>query len=210
MVKPGPVIPARYAEALGDDDPVELQRKAPKRIKKLIRGLSEKELARKPAPEKWSIKEVIAHLADGEFILGARMRFVAAHDRPPLPGYDQDLFVERLGVERVKTGELLEAFAAARSANVGLLRRLPEDAFARIGMHAERGEESIAQMVAMYAGHDRIHERQIEAIRAALAAKPKKARAQKELEPAEHPAEHPAKDSKRGRKKPAGDAAIIA
>ncbi len=165
---PGPVVPERYVNALGGADPVESQRKAPKRIKKLLRGLSEKQLARRPAPNKWSIKEVIAHLADGEVVLGSRLRFVAAMDRPPILGYDQDAFVERLGIERVKTAELFDAFAAVRGANVSLMERLAEDAWRRVGIHSERGEESIETMIVMYAGHDRIHEEQILAIREAL------------------------------------------
>jgi uncharacterized damage-inducible protein DinB len=169
--KPGPVVPERYVKALAGDDPIESQRKAPKRIKKLLRGLSEKELARRPAEGKWSIKEVIAHLADGEVILGSRLRFVAAMDRPPILGYDQDAFVERLGIERVKTSQLFDAFAAVRSANVGLMQRLADEAWQRIGMHSERGEESIETMIVMYAGHDRIHEDQIEAIRTAIRSK---------------------------------------
>jgi hypothetical protein len=158
---PGPVIPERYAKALGEADPIESQRKAPKRVKKLIRGLSEKELSRKPAPGKWSIKEIIAHLADGEVIIGSRERFVAAQDRALLPGYDQDAFVEHLGTDRAKTKDLLQAFAAVRGANVAMLSRLPRASFSHVGLHSERGEESLDAMVRMYAGHDIIHEEQI-------------------------------------------------
>jgi hypothetical protein len=186
-------VPERYVRALDGDDPIESQRKAPKRIAKLLKGLSEKQLARRPAPDKWSIKEVVAHLADGEIVLGSRVRFVAAQDRPLLPGYDQDRFVAGLGVERVSTEDLLEAFAAARALNVALLRRLPKEAFQRIGLHAERGEESIATMVAMYAGHDRIHEQQIAAAREALrAAKAQKKKGKKTREP-----QKPAKKARR-------------
>jgi hypothetical protein len=167
---PTSAIPQRYVDALGDADPIESQRKAPKRIKKLVKGMSEKFLARRPAEDRWSIKEIVAHLADGEIILGSRMRFVAAHDRPPLPGYDQDLFVANLGLDKVKTKHLLAAFAAARAVNVALLNRLPQSSFARIGLHAERGEESIDTMVRMYAGHDHIHEAQIIAVRDELIA----------------------------------------
>src|SRR5512143_2652683 len=86
---PGPV-PDRYREAVGSDDPMIAMSETPDRLRKLVRGLSAKQLATKPAPEKWSIKEIVAHLADGEVILGSRYRFIAAHDRPPIQGYDQD------------------------------------------------------------------------------------------------------------------------
>ena len=70
MTKPGPVIPERYRQALGDSDPLELQRGAPSRLRRLVAGLSEDQLSTHPAPGKWSIKEVVAHLADGEVING--------------------------------------------------------------------------------------------------------------------------------------------
>jgi len=159
---PGPVDPDRYLAALGGRDPLQTLRKAPKRLKKLLKGQREKVLAKRPAPGKWSIKEVVAHLADGEVILGGRMRFAAAMDNPPIPSYDQDLFVERLGIDKVDTAELFQAFASMRALNVALLERLPEGALARTGLHAERGPESVERMLTMYAGHDVLHEQQIE------------------------------------------------
>lgn len=175
----GPVIPERYRAALGDDDPFFAMAEAPGRLRKLVKGLTEKQLSRSPAPGKWSIKQIVAHLADGEVILGSRYRMAAAHDRPPIAGYDQDLFVERLGVENATTEELLADFELARAVNLGLLQRLPEGAFQRVGLHSERGEESIEKMVCMYAGHDRIHLEQIETIRTGLFPAKAKAKARK-------------------------------
>ena len=179
--KPGPVIPEKYAKALGEDDPVEVMADTPGRLRRLVRGLTEKQLAKKPAPGKWSIREIVAHLADGEVILGSRYRLIGAHDRPPIAGYDQDAFVEKLGVASARTADLIDDFAMARAVNLGLLERLPEAAWDRVGLHAERGEESIRKMVHMYAGHDRHHLLQIETIRTGLfpkagkrAARPKK------------------------------------
>ena len=172
----GPVIPDRYRDALGGDDPLHAMFEAPQRLRKLLKGLTERQLSRRPAPGKWSIREIVAHLADGEVILGSRYRLVAAHDRPALPGYDQDLFVERLGVGNATTEELLADFEMARAVNLGLLVRLPDEAFGRVGIHSERGEESIRTMVAMYAGHDRVHLDQIETIRTGLFPPKKKAR----------------------------------
>jgi hypothetical protein len=165
---PGPAVDSRYAAALGDDDPVSVMAQTPDRVRRLIRGLTERQLETKPAPGKWCIKEIIAHLADGEVILGSRYRFIGAHDRPPLPGYDQNAFVERLGPMNVKAADLADDLAMARAVNLGLLDRLPEEAWDRVGVHAERGEESIRSLVAMYAGHDRIHLAQIETIRTGL------------------------------------------
>ncbi len=171
----GPVIPERYRAALGDDDPFLAMFEAPQALRKLLKGLTEKQLSRRPAPGKWSIKEIVAHLADGEVILGSRYRLVAAHERPAIAAYDQDLFVERLGADAASTEELVADFEMARAVNLGLLVRLPDEAFARVGIHSERGEESLGTMVAMYAGHDRVHLDQIETIRTGLFP-PKKAR----------------------------------
>jgi hypothetical protein len=200
----GPVIPDRYREALGNDDPYLAMFEAPGKLRKLVRGLTEAELSRRPAPGKWSIKEIVAHLADGEVVLGSRYRFAAAHDRPAIAGYDQDLFVERLGVGNATTEELLADFEMARAVNLGLLQRLPEEAFQRVGIHAERGEESIETMVLMYAGHDRIHLAQIETIRTGLFP-PKRKSAKKPAGKAAK-AKRAAKPAKRA-SKPAGKTA---
>lgn len=174
--KPGPVVPERYAAALGADDPFEVMAETPALLRKKLMGLNERQLATRPAPGKWSIKEIVAHLLDGEVMIGSRYRLVAAHDRPALMGYDQDAFVERLGVDHARTSELLADFFMARAVNLGLLSRLPEEALDRTGVHSERGEESIRGMVAMYAGHDRIHLDQVETIRTGLFPKRKPAR----------------------------------
>jgi hypothetical protein len=165
---PEPVVPSRYAAALGNDDPVAVMAETPDRIRKLLRGLTEKQVRARPAPGKWCIQEIVAHLADSEVILGSRYRFIAAHDRPTLTGYDQDAFVARLGPLNGKAADLVDDFAMARAVNLGLLDRLPEEAWDRVGVHAERGEESIRHIVATYAGHDRVHLSQIETIRTGL------------------------------------------
>ncbi|MBK7874674.1 MAG: DinB family protein [Planctomycetes bacterium] len=152
----------RYLAALGDRKPIAALEKAIKRAGKLIKGRSEKELAWKPAPDKWSVKEILAHQADGEVILGARLRFAAAMDNPPIPAYDENLFVARLGLEKRKTKAFLAAWERARELNLDLLARLPKEAFARTGIHAERGPESVELMVRRAAGHDLLHDAQIE------------------------------------------------
>ena len=164
QITPGPVVPQRYLEAVGGRDPLELSSKAHKRLRHLIDGLSTKELEWCPGEGKWSIKQVLAHLADGEVINGSRLRFVAAMDRPTIVGYDQDAFIANLCVDKLSAEEWLDAFRSMRALNLSLLSRLPKESFSRIGMHTERGEESLGHMVFLYAGHDLVHERQIAAI----------------------------------------------
>ena len=175
----GPVAPDRYLEALAGDDPVASMAEAPDRLRRAVRGLTAKQLATRPAPGKWSIREIVAHLADNEVVLGSRYRFIAAMDRPPLPGFDQDAFVANLGVAKATTADLLDDFAMARAVNIGLLERVGDVAWDRVGIHAERGEESLGRLVTMYAGHDRIHLSQIETIRTGLFPKARKRPARK-------------------------------
>ncbi len=179
---PGAVAPDRYLEALGGDDPVGAMAEAPGRLRRLVRGLTERQLGTRPAPGKWSIREIVAHLADNEVVLGGRYRFIAAMDRPPLPGFDQDAFVANLGVDRAKTADLLDDFAMARAVNIGLLERIGAAAWHRVGLHAERGEESLGHLVTMYAGHDRIHLAQIETIRTGLFPRARKRRQEEDRE----------------------------
>lgn len=157
-------VPERYLKALDGADPLQVLRKSPKRLRKLIKSAKGKELGWKADAATWSVHEVIGHMADHEFVFGARVRFVAAQDKPPLPAYDENLFLARLGVDRSRLEDLFDAWVAARAANVHLLDRLPEDAWSRTGIHQERGELSLTQIVLTNAGHDRIHEEQIERV----------------------------------------------
>ena len=198
--KPGPVVPALYAEALGDKDPILVMATTPDRLRKAVKGLTEKQLEKQPLPGKWSIKEIVAHLADSEVILGSRYRLVAAHDRPVLVGYDQDAFVLMLGVANTTTADLLDDFALARAVNLGLLDRLPTESLVRVGLHSERGEESILQMLEMYAGHDLHNLRQVETLRVGLFGASKKSKASKKkkaTKAAAKPVAKPAKPAKK-------------
>jgi hypothetical protein len=180
-------VPERYLKALDGADPLQVLRKSPKRLRKLLKSAKAKELAWKADPATWSVHEVIGHLADHEFVFGARVRFVASQEKPALPGYDEKLFMSRLGIDRSRTEDLFDAWVAARAGNVHLLDRLPEDAWSRTGIHSERGEVSLSQLVVTNAGHDRIHEEQIERVlaRARVARREQKERERAEEKDAE-------------------------
>jgi uncharacterized damage-inducible protein DinB len=198
QTQPGPVVLQRYLDAVAGRDPLELSSKAPKRLRHLIEGLSNKELEWRPGPGKWSIKQILAHLADGEVINGSRLRFVAGMDRPTIIGYDQDAFAANLCVDKLSAEEWLDAFRAMRALNISLLSRLPKEAFARIGVHSERGEESLGHMVFLYAGHDLVHERQIASLLLAYKADRKERHA---AEQRERDAKELAKAQKKAAKK---------
>jgi hypothetical protein len=93
---------------------------------------------------------------------------VLAHDRPNLMGYDQDLWASRLHYRDVEVRDAFEQFAALRHANLRIWQHLSPTDLVRVGIHSERGEESLEHMRRLYAGHDLLHLRQLERIRAVL------------------------------------------
>ncbi|MBA3887600.1 MAG: DinB family protein [Acidobacteria bacterium] len=86
-----------------------------------------------------------------------------------MTGYDQDLWAERLRYDEVEPSDAIEQFSVLRRRNLRLLQRTPEAALQRVGVHVERGEESLAHLVRLYAGHDLLHLRQVERVRATVA-----------------------------------------
>lgn len=153
---------------LGDRDPFEVLLETTAGLGRAIKGLSAAKLTQPEAPGKWSIRHVMQHLADSELVWGYRLRMVLAHERPAITGYDQDLFAERLSYDRADAKQALSDFEHLRASNLRLLSHAAPDAFKRVGVHAERGEESVAHMVRLYAGHDLLHLRQIDRIRGAV------------------------------------------
>ena len=100
---------------------------------------------------------MLQHLADSDLVWGWRVRLILAHDRPTITGYDQDLWAERLRYELADPAESLATFDALRRANLRLLEGATAADLARVGVHAERGEESVVHLVRLYAGHDLLH-----------------------------------------------------
>jgi hypothetical protein len=168
-----PTETAAYVAALlallGDSDPVAILGQTSTAVERFLDTVPAQIVATPEAPGKWSIRDVIQHLADSDLVGGFRLRMVLAHDRPPLTGYDQDLWARRLGYRDVDIRDAFDQFQALRRANLRIWQRLSPADLARVGLHGERGEESLEHMRRLYAGHDILHLRQLERIRAALA-----------------------------------------
>ena len=156
-------------ELLGDRDPGAVLRETSGRLSQTIAGVAAAELRQPEGPGKWSIGQVLQHLADSEVVWAWRMRLILAQDRPPLTGYDQDLWAARLHYDQAGAAEALEVFAVMRRANLRLMDGASPAELDRVGVHVERGEESLAHMYRLYAGHDLLHLRQIERIRRVVA-----------------------------------------
>jgi uncharacterized damage-inducible protein DinB len=150
---------------LGERDARMVLQDTPGALRQAISGLSESQIATPEMTGKWSIRQVLRHLADSELVWGYRLRLVLSQDRPPLTGYDQDRWAERLHYDEADPATALEEFALLRRGNLKLVDQATPDDLKRVGVHAERGEESVEHMIRLYAGHDLLHLRQIDRIR---------------------------------------------
>ena len=160
-VSPDPVTQAAAYQQhllglLGQDDPAEVQATTRAAILEVLTDAAS-DLRTRPAPGEWSVLELLGHLLDAEIVVSGRYRWVLSQDRPPLFGYDQDRWVERLRHNDDPPDELLEVFSTLRTANLRLWNRSSADDRRRVAMHAERGAESYELMFRMLAGHDRFH-----------------------------------------------------
>jgi hypothetical protein len=125
-----------------------------------LHGASEEQLSAKPAPGKWSAREIVHHLADSEMTAAIRLRFLLAVDRPTIQGYDQDVFAERLHYDRPHESSL-EAFRYARECTAQILERLREEDWLREGTHTDLGAFSVTRWLEIYGTHAHSHARQI-------------------------------------------------
>ena len=155
----------RILSHIDGKEPLRVQRETPKKLEKLIKPLSNKQLTQRPEPGKWSIAEILAHLADTELVGGWRMRLILGSNGVSLQPFDQDVWAETLGYSRRDPKVSLQTFRVLREANLAMLKSLPKNLWENYGMHQERGKETIAHIVRMFAGHDLNHLAQVENIR---------------------------------------------
>jgi hypothetical protein len=161
---------ASLLEALGSRDPLDVLAETPMALRAAVAGLTRQQDAIPERTGKWSVRQVVQHLADSDLVGAFRFRMVLAHDGPELPGYDQDLWAQRLAYQDSDLPGALQEFSTLRYATVRLLRRATPQDMERVMRHAERGDEPLSLMIRTYAGHDLVHLRQIARIRQAIGA----------------------------------------
>ncbi|HUO26565.1 MAG TPA: DinB family protein [Candidatus Aquilonibacter sp.] len=144
--------------------PMAVQATTPKRLARLIKGLPASKLRKRPAPDKWSVSEILTHLADAEIAGSFRMRLILSAPGTPVAAFDQDAWVTSGHYEKRDPRKSLEQFRVLRETNLALLKSLTPEQWQHYGIHSERGQESIEHIVRMFAGHDLNHLGQIERI----------------------------------------------
>lgn len=146
----------------------------PKRLRKLVKGLKKRQVRYKPAPEKWSIAEIVTHLADCEIVLGFRLRMMLAQSGSPIQAMDQDKWAAGFWYASADVDDQVELFSVLRKQHVRMWKKLAAADWEKYGMHEERGKETVERVTHHFAGHDINHLEQIEAIRKTLKKRNKK------------------------------------
>ena len=134
-------------------------------VAEALQGVTDAELDARPAPGKWTAREIVHHLADSEMTSVVRLRLLLAEDHAQIRPYDQDLFARTLHYDRPISTSML-AFEAARLANGELLDRLTEAQWSKEGTHPEHGRFGVDRWLEIYAEHAHKHAGQIERARA--------------------------------------------
>lgn len=145
-------------------EPLGIQAETAGAVERLIEQRAPETLRERPAPDAWSVAEILAHLADAEIVLGWRVRSILGAPGAPLQAFDQDAWA-RAGRYRDRDPQKsLALFRAVREANLDLYASLSPEQWEQYGMHAERGEETLKHIVRLMAGHDLNHLKQIQRI----------------------------------------------
>jgi hypothetical protein len=129
-------------------------------VAEALTGATDEELETRPAPNKWSTREIVHHLADSEMTAAVRLRLLLAVDNPQIVGFDQDEFARRLYYDRPHEASV-EAFKSARRATAEILERLTDAEWARGGTHSEHGRYTVERWLEIYATHAHKHAEQI-------------------------------------------------
>ncbi len=164
---PSPAIEAykaRIASFIEGKDPIAVQRETPHVLAELVAGVPEAKLEERPAPDKWSVAELLAHFADAEIVSTWRYRQMIEHNGAPLTAYDQELWHNLGQYESRNPQESLHLFTLLRVANLRMFDKLSDEEWQRTGVHAERGPTTVKDLVRQIAGHDLNHREQIKKI----------------------------------------------
>jgi uncharacterized damage-inducible protein DinB len=154
----------RILATLGARDPLSVLEETPGKLAELVKGQQKDALTRRPAPSKWSVTEILAHLADTEMVLGFRVRLMLGQSGVPIQAFDQDVWATFSRYDQIPAAESLERITVDRRANVRLMRSLSPDQLQQHGLHTERGHETVAHVLNMWAGHDLNHRSQVQRI----------------------------------------------
>lgn len=149
-----------YAKFLGTLDPLEVIESTPPALARLVRGSDEARLTRSPAVGKWSIRDILSHLADCEITFAFRLRQTVAEAHHTIQPFDQELWAQPYG--SYGAHDALGLFTMLRRWNVMFVRAVGPAALTKAVTHPERGDMTFRTILETMGGHDINHTRQIE------------------------------------------------
>jgi DinB superfamily len=150
-----------------NQDVLERFRRGGELVATSILGCAGQEADFKPAPDRWSVRQIVCHLSDTEMVFAVRYRLTLAEDKPTLTPFDQNLWADNLDYGKRKISQAIEMLRRLRTENFELLKDLPETALERTANHVERGVLTLGTMIEQQAAHLENHVRQIQTVRAA-------------------------------------------
>jgi len=149
-----------YASFLGDARPQDVLEMTAITIARLIRNSDAEQLTRTPAPGKWSIRDILCHLADCEITFAFRLRQTMAEPHHEIQPFDQEAWARPYGM--LDAHDALDSFTAIRRWNLLFIRAVGAAAESKPVRHPERGEMTFRTIIETMGGHDINHLRQIE------------------------------------------------
>jgi len=155
---------ARLGSYVRGKDPIAMQREAPHTLASLIEGAPDEMLGRRAAPGKWSVRAILAHLAEDELVSSWRYRQMIEHSGATLPGFDQDEWARLADYDSWSAREALEMFRLLREANLRMFGRLTPEEWRRWGLHAQRGRITVEDLARHMAAHDINHINQVRSL----------------------------------------------
>ncbi len=151
-----------WASLIGDRTPLDVISETPRRVAQLVEKIGPDRLETQPAAGKWSVRDIISHLADGEMVFAFRLRQTLAEDHHVIQPFDQDLWAK--SYPACDASLALAVLTALRAWNIALIRSVKQADLSKPVTHPERGTMTFQTIVETMAGHDRNHLQQIEAI----------------------------------------------
>jgi uncharacterized damage-inducible protein DinB len=145
-----------YIALVTEDDVLSAIEQQSSVTQKLLSGLDETRAAFRYETGKWSVKEVVGHMVDAERIMGWRALAIARGEMQPLPGFEEDDYVRNANFDAWRLGDLAEAYALGRRANIVFFRNLPEEAWDRRGT-ANGVPVTVRALAWIIVGHERHH-----------------------------------------------------
>lgn len=155
---------ARIREQVQSKEPLVLQAETPGILAELVAKASDEKLTTRPGKDKWSVGEILAHLAEDEIATAWRYRQMVEHSGIALAGFDQDLWARMGDYAARAPRESLELFRLLRAVNLQFLQQLSPQKWECSGFHTERGRITVRELASHMAGHDLNHLDQIRKI----------------------------------------------